>query len=171
MAKENCLYILCGLPFAGKTTLARTLVNQQTISHVAIDTINSERGAWDDETGMSPEEWAVTYSEAYSRIDALLSQGKSVVDDSVNFTRELRDRLRAIAERYSTQTMVIYVDIPIAEIRRRWQENRRTAARADVRESDFLQVAELFEPPTEGENVLCYDGSMPIETWVRLTFS
>lgn len=34
------------------------------VSRVAIDDINGERGVWNDETGLSPEEWTKTYQEA-----------------------------------------------------------------------------------------------------------
>lgn len=165
------LYILCGLPFSGKTTLAGELVSRPGVSRVAIDDINNERGIWDDETGLSPEEWANTYQEAYRRIGALLSQGKSVVDDSVNFTRELRDRLRAIAESYGAATTVIYVDVPLSEVRRRWLENRQTGMRADVRDSDFANVVEHFEVPTEDENVLRYDRTIPAAAWIEQVLS
>lgn len=169
--KKVCLYILCGLPFSGKTTLASELVSRLGISRVAIDEINNERGIWDDETGLSPEEWANTYQEAYRRIGSLLGQGRSVVDDSVNFTRELRDHLRAIAESYGAATIVIYVDVPLSEVRRRWLENRQTGMRADVRDNDFANVVEHFERPTEDENVLCYDGAISAAAWVDLVFS
>jgi len=168
--KKPCLYILCGLPFAGKTTLARVLESRLEVSRVAIDDINTERGVWNDETGMSPEEWTNTYNEAYRRINLLLSQRKSVVYDSVNYTKELRDRLRAIAENYDARTVVIYVDIPVAEVLRRWRENRQTSGRADVRDSDFAEVLNHFESPTEDEHVLRYDGSIPVEDWVSLIF-
>ncbi len=38
------VYILCGLPFAGKTTLARTLAQHLDLPRVSIDEINGERG-------------------------------------------------------------------------------------------------------------------------------
>ncbi len=138
------------------------------INRVAIDDINNERNIWDDETGMSPEEWSRTYDEAYRRLGLILSQGKSVMDDSANFTKHLRDRLRALAESYGAHTMVIYVDIPFSEVQRRRQENRQTRVRADVRDSDFAHVIAQFEPPTEDENVLRYDGSISLEKWIPL---
>ena len=164
------LYILCGLPFAGKTTLARALVSRLGISRVAIDDINGERGVWNDETGMSEEEWTKTYNEAYRRIGIHLSRGEGVVDDSVNFTKGLRDRLRAIAQRYDAHSAVIYIDISLTEAQRRWQENRQTLVRADVRDDDFAQVVEYFEPPTEDEQMLRYDGSISVEEWISLNF-
>ncbi len=162
------LYIMCGLPFAGKSTLAKEMVNLISIKRVSIDEINEEQGVWKDDTGMSPEEWTKTYEEAYQRISTFLEQGKSVVDDSANFTREQRDRLRAIAEQFHAQSYAIFVDVTLVEVQRRWQENRQTAVRNDVRDDDFAQVVENFEPPTENENVLRYDGSMMQGEWIRL---
>src|SRR5581483_8500610 len=123
--KKPCLYIFCGLPFAGKTTLAKALVSALRINRVAIDDINNERGVWDYEKGLSAEEWTNTYNEAYRRIGAFLSRGESVIDDSVNFTKEVREHLRNLAQRYDACTIVIYVDIPFSEAHRRWQENRQ----------------------------------------------
>ena len=165
------LYILCGIPFSGKTTVATALAHWLGITRVAIDDINAERDVWDDEIGMSPEEWTKTYDEAYRRLGLVLSQRKSALDDSTNFTKHLRDHLRALAERYDAHTMVIYVDIPFSDARRRWQENRQTRVRDDVRDSDFAYVVAQFEPPTEDENVLRYDGSIPLEKWILLTVS
>jgi predicted kinase len=170
MMRQAHLYILCGLPFAGKTTLAKGLVSELGIKRVAIDDINTERGLWDDEKGLSPEEWTHVYNEAYRRIGLLLGQGERVMDDSTNFTREQRDRLRAIAARHNAATTVIYVTTPLAETRRRWQENRSTRVRGDVRDDDFTQVVENLEAPTEDENVLRYDGSTPVTEWIRSTF-
>ena len=164
------LYILCGLPFAGKTTLAKALVRELDLSRVSIDDLNNERGIWDDEKGLSPEEWMDVYNEAYRRIDALLSQGKSVLDDNANFTREQRDHLRAIAANYHVPTTVIYVTTSLSEVRRRWQENRQTKVRSDVRDEDFAQVVDSFEAPTDDEHVVRYDGVMPIEEWIRSVF-
>ena len=161
------LYILCGLPFAGKTTLSKALVSELGLSRVSIDDLNNERGIWNDEKGLSPEEWADVYNEAYRRIEALLSQGKSVVDDNANFTRAQRDHLRAIAAKYDVSTMVIYVTTPLAEVRRRWQENRQTRVRSDVRDDDFAQVVDSFEAPTDDEYVVHYDGSMGVEEWLN----
>lgn len=165
--KKPCLYILCGLPFAGKTTIAKELVNWLGVKRVAIDDINSERGIWDDEKGLSSEEWDKTYQEAYRRIATFLNRGESVVDDSANFTVEQRDRLRGIAQQYNASTCVIFVDTSLTETRRRWQENRQTAVRADVRDDDFAHVVEYFAPPIENENVLRYDGSMPVRDWIH----
>jgi adenylate kinase family enzyme len=44
---ESKLYILCGLPFAGKTTLAKELVKRFGFVHIGIDQINTNFGVVD----------------------------------------------------------------------------------------------------------------------------
>ena len=78
-SRAPALYIMCGCPFAGKTTLALALVRQLGLRRVAIDDINEERGIWDDVVGLTPDEWATTYAEAHRRIDALLAEGHAVI--------------------------------------------------------------------------------------------
>ncbi len=170
MNKSTYLYSLCGLPFTGKTTLSLFLNRQLKIKRVAIDDINTERGIWDDEKGLSQEEWANTYREAYRRIDMLLAQEQSVLDDSANFTRELRNQLRRIASRYNVPTKVIYVNTPLIEIQKRRLANKQSALRGDVRDEDFATVINNFEPPTDDENVIYFDGSLSYDQWITEVF-
>ena len=164
------LYIMCGLPFAGKTTVALALVRRVGFRRVAIDDINDERGIWDDALGLTPEEWTTTYAEAYRRIDLLLAQGHAVIDDSVNHTWVLRERLRAIATRNGASATVLYIAVPAAEARRRWVRNRQTEERGDVRDEDFATVLDNFEPPRADETVLRYDAVLPLDAWIARVF-
>ena len=43
--------------------------------------------------------------------------------------------------------------------------------RNDVRDSDFANVVEHFEPPGDDEAVLRYDGSLPIDEWICLALT
>ncbi len=157
------LYIMCGVPFAGKTTVALALVRQVGFRRVAIDDINDERGIWDDAIGLTPE--------AYRRIDLLLAQGHAVIDDSVNHTWVLRERLRAIAARNGASATVLYIAVPAAEARCRWVlRNRQTEERGDVRDEDFATVLDNFEPPRADETVLRYDGVLPLNAWIARVF-
>ena len=140
------LYILCGLPFAGKSTLARELVKSGDFALVDMDAINSERGLGLDGQPISPDDWDITYAEFYRRIDWLLAAGQSVIADAANFIRAQRDQLRALAEKYYAQSIVIYVNLPAAVVRERWQRNRQSGQRYDVRDEDFAHVLDNFQP-------------------------
>lgn len=170
MLRPPALLLLCGLPFAGKTTLAGALACRLGLRHVSLDEVNRERGIGLHGQPILPHEWEATYAEAYRRVEALLSTGQAVIYDETNFLRAQRDRLRAIAARHGAPTHVIHVDVPAAEARRRWLANRLTGARGDVRDDDFAHVVARFEPPTEAERVLRYDGTIPAEVWIDQTF-
>jgi len=156
-----CLYILCGLAFAGKSTLARRMVvwSGGRLALVTLDAINGERGLGLDGRRIRPAEWDATYAEAYRRITSMLAKGQSVVFDAASFTRSQRDELRALAASSGAATQVIYIATPEAGARERLLRNREAGARADVRDDDFAHVVENFEPPGPDESPLHYDGT------------
>src|SRR5712692_1364493 len=167
---EPCLYILCGLPFTGKTTLARAFERQLGIALVELDDINRVRGVGLHGEAISPEEWDGTYAEAYRQLDTFLAAGQSVLFDAASFTKAQRDFLRTLAGKRWASSLVIYLDVSEAEARQRWLQNRATGARYDVRDEDFAQVATLFEPPTQEEQVVRYHPSQPANEWIQRTF-
>jgi predicted kinase len=166
---EARLYILCGLPFAGKTTLAQAMARRLGFTSITLDDINSERGVGLTGEAISQADWARSYAEAHRRLDAALAAGQSVIYDATNFQRKERDRLRDIATRHGLPATVVYLNLPAAEVRRRWLDNRASGVRYDVRDEDFAQVADNFEPPAD-EDVIIYDGTQPVAEWVSNTF-
>ena len=164
------LYILCGLPFAGKSTLARELVKSRNFALVEMDAINDERGLGLDGQAISPDDWDITYAEFYKRIDWLLAEGQSVIADAANFTRTQRDQLRTIAQKYHMASTVIYLNLSEAVVRERWRRNQQNGQRYDVRDDDFAHVVDNFQPPTDDEQVIYYDQTLPLEQWIARYF-
>ena len=167
MDRKPVLYILCGLPFAGKSTLARAMASVRGVAVVETDAINTERGLGLNGAALAPTQWDTTFAEAYRRVGALLDAGRDVVFDSTAYAREQRDLLRGLARDHRARAMVLFVNVAAETSRRRWQANRRTGARNDVRDDDFRNVVEHFEPPGDDERALRYDGTEPVEQWVR----
>ncbi len=165
------LLIMCGLPFAGKSTLARALAKHLGAVHLETDGINTERGLGANGKAITTREWAATYREAYRRAEVLLREGYTVVYDAVNYRRVQRDQLRRIARRCDAGAQVIWVTTSAAQARQRLQLNRVRQTRNNVRDDDFREVASRFEPPTADEHVLHYDGNEPIEQWWAQHFS
>ena len=117
--KKPILLLMCGLSFAGKTTLARALVITYGWHFISLDGVNTERGFGLGGKAISPDEWEQSYTEAYRRVETALQAGYTVVYDETNFLRAQRDALRAIAARSHAITYVVYVATPEAEARRR----------------------------------------------------
>ncbi len=163
------VYILCGLPFAGKTILAKALVERLGFGRVDMDEINTRKGVGLHGEAIVQEEWDKTYAESYRQLDQLLQAGQSVLFDAANFTKVQRDYLRSIAAKYEAPTQVMYVDVSETETRQRWLQNRITHQRYDVRDDDFAYVVTYFETPTPDEHVLRYHPSQSVDEWIERT--
>ncbi len=169
--KTQYLYILCGLPFAGKTTLAKRLAARFGFVHIDMDRINNTLGIGLNGEVITPEQWDRAYAEYYRQLEENLKVGHSVIFDTAAFTRSQRDTLRAIARRWHVPSQVIYLAVAEEEARRRWQENRAAGWRYDVRDEDFAQVAALFEPPAPDEYAIVYEPSQNLDAWIQQHFS
>ena len=161
------LILLCGLPFAGKSTLARVLAARTGARLIALDSINGDRGLGLDGADITPEQWDATYAEALRRIAESLAAGEPVVYDETSFLRAGRDAVRAVAAQAGVPARLIWVATPEATARARWRANRQSGARNDVRDADFELVATRFEEPDADEDALRYDGATDAEAWLR----
>ncbi len=144
------VYIMCGLAFAGKTTVARAIAERTRGSVVSLDEINAARGLHGGD-GIPPAEWERTHGVALREADALLARGVTVVIDDTGCFRWLRDRYRRLARRRRCEGVVVFVDTPLAEARRRLAANVETRARHGVRVEVLEALARTFEPPQPDE--------------------
>src|SRR5688500_14748822 len=144
---KTTLYILCGLPFSGKTTLAHAIADQCGCVHLDLDSLANRKGLSPEE-GIDDNQWGLLFSETHQYLAALLSSGKSVVFDAVNYDRVGRDRLRAIAQQNGSSVYVIYVKLTVQELERRRRANLDHHQRPNVQEKDFVKLARDFEAPT-----------------------
>lgn len=170
MTDHAILYVLCGLPFAGKSTLGRALAARLRIPRVEIDAINTERGQGLDLAPITSEEWAATYAEASGRLGGSLRAGTPAIFDAGGFTRTQRDDLRALAEGCGAGVCLIYIAVPPQVAIARWQHNRLTGERYDIRDDYFALALDHFEPPAADEGTLVYDASQPLDAWLAMHF-
>lgn len=146
------LYIISGFPFAGKSTIARTLVDKFKLVRVALDDINVELNR--DKEELSEDDWQVTYDIYSDRISKNLRAGNSVITDTVAHTKEARDGLRRLAQANNAVAQVIFVATPLETVKQRLQKNRKTLERVDVEDAIFDEITRNFEVPTEDEHAI-----------------
>lgn len=143
------LFLLCGLPGSGKTTLAKQL----------------ERDA--AALRLTPDDWMDRlrfdgYDEAArARVEALqwdiaaraLTLGINVVLDFGFWSKQERDEFRARAKALGADAEVRFLDVPRAELLRRLK--LRNAALPPgafhVGEANLDDWSRLFQPPTADE--------------------
>src|SRR6476661_6997933 len=114
---EARLLLTCGLPAAGKTTIARQLAAERGALRLTQD-------EWLIALGSSP--WDAPTRERVDHQLWLLAQdvlrlGLSVVLDFGLWARSERDEMRSVARRLGVRVELHYVDVPTEELWRRIQ--------------------------------------------------
>jgi predicted kinase len=158
------LIALCGLPFSGKSTLARRLAERPGWVWLETDAIARESRAADVTPPRSRRDWVEVYRESYLRLEADLAAGRTVVYDATNFRRLMRDRLRQSSARWSAPMLVV-VDTPAEVVAQRRRANLGAQTRPNVPDADFDDVAARFQWPTPDERPLRYDPEAPFDAW------
>jgi predicted kinase len=167
MLLSRRLVVICGLSFAGKTTLGNAICTALGHEQVDVDCTKADlygHNVPDDALG--PEDWARIYDETDCRIATCLREGNDVVDASRNFKRRERDRARGVAVAAGANAVVVYIDTPEALCRKRWLENRQTRARRDVSDQGFEELVTTMEPPRPEENALVFHYSDDVRRWL-----
>lgn len=157
---------MCGLAFAGKSTVARALAASLGATTVGLDEINRERGLPHGGSGLPADSWAETHRLATARVAALMAGGGDLVVDDTACFRFLRDDWRRIAASHGYDAALVLVDTPAAEI----QARRRASATAGDREAieDGVFAAHLasFEWPGTDEPAVVLRSPEDLMAWV-----
>lgn len=105
---------MCGLPYSGKSTLARLLQDYTGVHIIRLDALNAARGN-NSSAGTSIDEWGKTYAETKQRTRAHLAAGESVVIEWVNPRQRHREWWHELADEFGATFRVLYLDIDWAE--------------------------------------------------------
>ncbi len=149
--EKPTLYIMCGLPFAGKSRLAKELSENRGWKVVAVDEIKTKRGLRDVWQDMKPEDWTDIFAEAERQTERELLGGRSVIYDSTNHTKHSRDKLRELAKRCHCSAKLILVDVSPDVAEFRWKANKESGERMDLPEWAFRTALGDWEPPVGDE--------------------
>ena len=164
---RNKLLIICGLPFAGKSTLGKAIIDRFGYEEVDVDETKFRLyGQSIQDEDLHPDDWVRIYAETDQLIENHLKSGRTVVDASRNFRKAERDIARSIADKAGVPLVTIYVDTPEGIVRQRMLENRRQPSRRDITDKDFQEAIMAMEPPLAVENPLVFHYHDQIESWL-----
>lgn len=167
-SSSNKLIIVCGLSFAGKSTLADAICASFGYLQVDVDETRTDLYGSDvHDEDLEPEEWTRIYTETDNRILTHLRSGESVVDASRNFRQAEREHARTLAVRMKVEVVIVYLDTPEAIVRQRWAENRIKKTRRDVSDKGFEEIISVTEPPTDAEKAIVFKHDESIERWLQ----
>ncbi|MBI1360285.1 MAG: AAA family ATPase [Alphaproteobacteria bacterium] len=144
------LHLVCGLPGAGKSTLAARLESEYSALRLTPDEWLSRLGS---EDGRDPD--------ARDRIEELqlevalrtLGLGVDVVLDNGFWSRSERDAYRARAKTAGAETALYFLDVPKDELKRRLELRNRALPphTFHVTGKDIDEWLRIFEAPTADE--------------------
>jgi predicted kinase len=153
----STLYLFCGLPGSGKSTVARIVADDEGAVRLAPDD-------WLDALGFDGHD-----SDARERIERLqwehgqelLRQGLSVILEFGFWARAERDQKRDRARELGVSVELWFLDDDLEVLWSRVERRNTTGAGAGpvwpVAREDFLLWAEQFEAP-DAEELALYDG-------------
>ena len=143
------LFLICGLPGAGKTTFAQRLQDEiPAIRLCPDDWIAALDFPLHDEARRAKLE-ALFTSLAFS----LLGQGQSVILEFGFWSRSERDAMRLTARALAVRVEMHYLQAPVDELWRRLQSRNRHLPEgfAPITHAQLLRFSGMFEPPGEAE--------------------
>ncbi|MEY2418303.1 MAG: hypothetical protein QOG90_983 [Actinomycetota bacterium] len=133
------LFVTCGLPGSGKTTLAQQLAADHDAVRFSPDEWMTD--LWDEATR------ALVEAKMWELAKQLLAHGVNVVIDFGSWSRAERDVLREGARRVGAAVELRYLDLPLDELVRRVE----TRDREGITRAHLEEWQQLIEVPTEAE--------------------
>lgn len=153
------LYLFVGYPGSGKTTVAHIIHEATGAIHLWAD---HERQAMFNDVSHSKQESEELYDYLNQRTETLLKSGKDVIfDTNFNYAKD-REYLRGIARKHNAQTLIIWMQTPVAVARERAlheQHRDRNGYEQAMSAQDFERLINHVEPPTDHENFIIIDGT------------
>ncbi len=162
---NKTLYIITGLPYAGKSTLTKKLVEKFNFTVTSVDKFLDTKDFKSDT--MSQADWDLVYSEAYKELELYLRENKDVIFDGGSLKKSERETLREIAKKSNANSKLIYVSAPSEKIKERWLENQTTKERGHLEENSLNTAFDMFEEPTPDENPIVYTEGTDFNVWSK----
>lgn len=150
------LYIMVGVGFAGKSTLAKNIAEHFHITLVSQDGLFFEKEKELNLNEDNDEQWEMLLTMCKQRIKELMISGQSVVFDNVNLKKAHRDELRGLVKEVNGKAVVVYLDTPEEILNKRQDRNKVTRERHDVKQ-EYLDDAKVqLEIPTIDEDTYVF---------------
>jgi predicted kinase len=153
------LYLFIGYPGAGKTSAAHIIADATGAVHLWAD---HERQAMFKPVTHSKQESDQLYKYLNQRTAVLLAAGQSVIfDTNFNYHKD-RQHMRAIAEQFGADTVIIWLTTPLEKARDRAlhdHHRNRNKYESTMSAKQFDDLISRLEPPTKDENFITIDGT------------
>ena len=161
------LYIMCGVGFSGKSTLARKIAEAKDAFLVSQD------GFWfelREEMNLdldSDDDWEKILAISRAEVKRLLMEGRSVVYDDISLRYSDREVLRNLANDCGAEAVLVYLDTPREVQLERRRRNLEMNERHDVPDHILEWGDAMLETPQPPENPIYFRPDSDTEEWLR----
>lgn len=159
MSKQPTLYLMMGLPGAGKTTVAKLICQLTGAEHVSSDETRRELFPV---SAFTQEEHDRLYAALDEQVTNLLRTGRSVVYDA-NLNRYMhREEKRLLAKQLGVNTVLVWVKTPdqLARMRRvNIEPQHDLIPESETPGQMFERIASVIEEPRASESPIIINGT------------
>lgn len=152
------LYLLLGVPGAGKTTAAKVLAELTGATRLSSDEVRLKMFP---KPSFSQAEHNQLYEALNTQADELLRQGKSVIYDANLNRRQHRLEKYAIGRKAGAEVRLLWVQVPEGLAKQRATDPSRhpLIPPNETAGQMFDRIAGVIEPPQADELAIKVDGS------------
>lgn len=138
------LYILCGLPFSGKSMFGKELSVKTGYALISFDNV------WQSLSHLGKEiTYELVLEDCRKQISDILANGLSVIYDSTNPKEEHRQYIKKISDDMGLESKIIYLKISLEEIHRRRERSLIDNTHHVVSDENFNNAVEQLEAPID----------------------
>jgi len=150
------LWVCCGLPASGKSSLAEALASKLSIEWLQSDLIRKEglTSSYDQAAPFGrglyrPAMRHQVYVKLLALAQEVLKQGHDLILDATFSRRKWRDEARLVAADMDANLIVVECVVSEPTIRERLRVREKTAGLSDARLEHFLRIRKDFDPVVE----------------------
>jgi len=161
------LYIMCGVAFSGKSTLAKEISKEKEAVLVSQDHFWFEKKQEMNLDLDNDEDWERILKLSRAEVRRVLMDGHSVVYDDISLKYSDRELLRNLAEECKARPILVYLDTPREIQQERQRKNLQTMERHDVPDNIVEWGLGQLEIPQRTEEPFMYTPNTNLRIWLN----
>ncbi len=166
------LIALSGLPFSGKSTLAKELAISLDFPVISYDHDIYAKHKNTVPPGTPPaEEFDIVQAIARQHVTDKLVAGESFIYDDLGLQKEERESIRKIAEKANARYVLLFLDTPLDTIEQRRKENSQSNVRSHIKDEKMALNISLLEKPDSDEQAIIVRPEMSLDHIITTTRS